>query len=208
LKVVSLERFDTARLLAGIRRTRLRGFGGARPYAAADLRVAAVDPATLAPAQHYVLRAGVERAVEVRAALLDLGVDSFALDGGAWFRTADDPDEVVTIIPPVVEASREPDGAVVPLINDGIHRIFAARAAGLPITVVLATGVPAEYPYYAYPLRGGWSEVVELDELPDGFQKKRYRQPDGYHALFRDFSAVFPGVQKRRKRSNPGHLRA
>jgi hypothetical protein len=42
--------------------------------------------------------------------------------------------------------------------------------------------------------------------LPDGHQKKEYRQPANYKALFRDFNAVFPGVQKQRKQSNPGHI--
>jgi hypothetical protein len=32
--------------------------------------------------------------------------------------------------------------------------------------------------------------------------------PGEYKALFREFNAVFPGVQKDRKKSNPAHLRA
>jgi hypothetical protein len=50
--------------------------------------------------------------------------------------------------------------------------------------------------------------VAELEDLPDEFQKKEYRLPDNYKALFRDFNAVFPGVQKQRKQSNPIHLHA
>jgi hypothetical protein len=45
-------------------------------------------------------------------------------------------------------------------------------------------------------------------ELPDVYVKKAYRDKDNYKALFRDFNEVFPGVQKQRKRSNPGHLKA
>ena len=48
--------------------------------------------------------------------------------------------------------------------------------------------------------------MVELEELPDSFQKKEYRVPGNYKALFRDFNAVFPGVQAERKQSNPAHL--
>ena len=92
------------------------------------------------------------------------------------------------------------------LINDGMHRVFAARSLGLPISVIVIRGVSAEYPYYAYPLDGGWPEVTPLAELPDGYQKKTYRQPTNYRALFRDFNALFPGVQKERKNSNPKHL--
>jgi hypothetical protein len=94
------------------------------------------------------------------------------------------------------------------LINDGIHRVFAARELGLPIATVIARGVPAEYPYYALALPRGWDDVTQLDELPDGFQKKEYRRPEGYKALFRDFNALFPGVQKERRKTNPAHLRA
>jgi hypothetical protein len=86
--------------------------------------------------------------------------------------------------------------------------VSAARSLGLPVSVVLMRGVPTEYPYYAHALPGGWSEVAELEELPDEYQKKSYRLPDNYKALFREFNTVFPGAQKQRKQSNPQHLRA
>jgi hypothetical protein len=41
-----------------------------------------------------------------------------------------------------------------------------------------------------------------------GFQKKEYRDPQNYKALFRQFNELFPGVQKDRVKSNPAHLRA
>jgi hypothetical protein len=209
LRVLSVERFGPEELLSRLRETRLRGFGGARPYAQATLELEpAIDPARLAPAQRYVLKAGVARILELRDALLAHGLDLFALDGGAYIRTSEDPEERVPVIPPVVEESLEPDGRTVLIVNDGLHRVYAARSVGLPIATVIAHGVPKEYPYYACALAGGWSEVVELDELPDGFQKKTYRNPESYKALFREFNEVFPGVQKERKKSNPAHLRA
>jgi hypothetical protein len=209
LRVLSVEPFDRTELFARLRRTRLRGFDGAQPYAEATLALApATDPETLAPAQRYVLKAGVARILELRRALLAHGIDLFALDGGAFVRTSEAPDESVPVIPPIVEESHEPDGRTVLIVNDGIHRVYAARSIGLPITTVIARAVPPEYPYYACATPGGWSDVVELDELPDGFQKKTYRIPDNYKALFRDFNEVFPGVQKERKKSNPAHLRA
>jgi hypothetical protein len=209
LHLLSVEPFDRTELLSALRETRLRGFGGVQPYAQATLELTpAVDPERLAPAQRYLLRAGVARIVELREALLAHGVDVFALDGGVWIRTAASPDERIPVIPPVVEESLEPDGRTVLLVNDGLHRVYAARSLGLPIATVIARGVPPEYPYYAYALSDGWAEVVQLDELPDGFQKKAYRMPESYKALFRDFNAVFPGVQVERKDSNPAHLRA
>jgi hypothetical protein len=207
MKIESVETFDRGTLLAAIARTPLRGFDRPHPYENAKLRlVPATDTDALAPAQNYVLRPGVQKIHELRAALLAEGLDLFALDGGAYVRTSDDPDEVVPVIPPVVEESREPDGRTVLIINDGLHRVFAARSVGLPISAVTIRGVPARYPYYAFALAGGWSEVVELDELPDTYQKKEYRNPGNYKALFREFNEVFPGVQKQRKQSNPAHI--
>jgi hypothetical protein len=203
-----VEPFGRSELLAALRCTPLRGFGGAQPYTGAALELEpAVDPELLAPAQRYVLAAGVEMILELRAALLPHGLDVFALDGGAYVRTAAAP-EPVPVIPPIVEESHEPDGRRVLLVNDGIHRVFAARSIGSPITVVVVRGVPAHYAYYAFPLEDGWSGVTELHELPDGFQKKAYRNPGNYKALFREFNVIFPGVQEQRKQSNPAHLRA
>jgi hypothetical protein len=206
---LSVERFDREELLGALRRTRLRGFDGARPYANAVLELAAAtSPEDLAPAQRYVLKHGVNRMHELRRALLAHGLDMFALDGGAYIRTSDNPDEVIPVIPPVIEESHEPDGRTALVISDGIHRVYAARAVGLPVSAVIVRGVPRELPYYALALPSGWAEVVELDELPDRFQKKVYRIPGNYKALFREFNDVFPGVQVERKKSNPEHLRA
>jgi hypothetical protein len=208
MEVLEVESFGREELLTALRQTRLRGFDGARVYAEATLELVESDPADLAPAQRYVLRDGVAKILELRGALLGRGIDLFALDGGVWVRTSDAPEERIPVIPPVVEESREPDGRTVWIVNDGIHRVFAARSLGLPIATVRVAGVPPEYPYYALALPNGWGEVTELDALPDGFQKKEYRQPDNYKALFRQFNDVFPGVQKERKKSNPGFLRA
>jgi hypothetical protein len=196
---VRVERFSREELLARLAETRLRGFDGARVYAAATLELVTVSPEELAPAQRYVLRPTVASIVALRDELLAEGLDMFALDGGAYVRS-------VPVIPPIVEESHESDGRIVWIINDGIHRVYAARSLGLPITVVRATGV--SHPYYALALRGGWSEVEELDELPERYEKKTYRDPSNYKSLFREFNDVFPGVQEERRKSNPEHLRA
>ncbi len=208
VEILSCETFGADVLLEAIRRTRLRGFGGARPYRDASLELVVADPDTLVPAQNYVLTPGVAKVEQLRRALLTMGVDIFALDGGLHLTTADDPAERIPMVPPIVEESVEPDGRTVLLINDGMHRVFTARSLGLPITVVVARDVPAEYPYYAYALPHGWQQVRQFAELPDGHQKKQYRRPTGYHALFRDFNAQFPGMQKARKQTNPSHLTA
>jgi hypothetical protein len=207
--LVSVEPFAAHGLLAALRTTPLRGFDGARPYADATLELApAFDPELLIPTQRYVLAPRLRHALELRAELLQHGIDPFALQGGAYFCTDANPEERIPLIPPIVEESLEPDGRTVLLVNDGLHRVYAARSLGLPISVVIARGVPRAYPYYAFALPHGWSEVEELEELPDEYQKKEYRIPDNYKSLFREFNSVFPGIQKERKKSNPRHLRA
>jgi hypothetical protein len=209
LEIVSVEPFDRDVLLAAFRKTPLKGRADVQPYANANIELAsAVDTGALVPAQRYVLSPQVRKLLELRTALLPHGIDLFALEGGAYIRTSDDPDEPIPITPPFVEESREPDGKDVLLVNDGLHRVFAARSLGLAISVVIARGVPRDCPYYAFALRGGWSEVAELAALPDEYQKKEYRLPDNYKALFRDFNVGFPGIQRERKKSNPTHLQA
>lgn len=205
MNVERVERFGAAELLDRLRDVRLRGFPDVAPYAAADLRLVSVDPDTLAPPQRYVLRDGVQTMHDLRAALQPHGLDPLALDGGAYVTIDGDR---IPVVPPVVEESHEPDGRVVDVVADGLHRVYAARQLGLPVTVVLARGLPREHPYYALALPEGWPGVAELDALPNGFQKKTYRNPDSYKSLFRQYNAVFPGVQQQRKRTNPAHLRA
>lgn len=207
--LLSVRTFSGEELLRCLRQTPLRGFDKALVYEKAELQIApAVDPHTLAPAQRYVLTPTIKRLIDLREALLHHGIDLLALDGGAWVRTSDHPDEEIPVVPPVIEESVERDGSKVLLINDGLHRVAAARTLGLPVSIVLVKGVPEEHPYYAYALQGGWSEVAQLQELPDLYEKKSYRLPENYKALFREFNDVLPGVQKQRKQSNPAHLKA
>jgi hypothetical protein len=189
---VHAEPITREELLARLRQTRLMGHGGARVYEHATLRIETFDPLALTPAQRYVLMPNVRRILELHET-----VDVFALDGGVHL-------DGVPLLPPIVERSTEPDGREVWLINDGIHRVYAAHLAGSPINVVTVEG--ASHPYYA--LAASWDAVTPLEELPDTFQKKAYRVPDNYKALFRDFNAVSPGVQQERKKSNPASLRA
>lgn len=206
-RVLSVERFNRAELFDRLRLTRLRGFDGAQPYATARLELTErLGPERLAPAQRYVLAPGLRRAAALRRALLPHGIDTLALDGGARVRTAE-ADEPLPVIPPIVEETREPDGQATMLIADGIHRVFLARHLGIAVNVVKVTGIPAEYPYYAFAEPAGWNAIAELEELPDGFQKKAYREPRNYEALYREFDEVFPGLQEERPNSNPSFLR-
>ena len=212
MKILKYELLDEAELLGRLKKTRLRGFEGAEVYRNATLEIAEqIDTGELTPAQRYVLKEGIETIGHIADAFEAEGIDVFALRGALLFwPEGSDPeaDTPIPFLPPVIEESREPGGNTVLLINDGIHRVYAARKRGRGLNVVLARSVPAEYPYYAYALEDGWAQVEELDELQEGYQKKAYRNPDNYKALFRDFNAIFEGVQKQRPKTNPEHLKA
>jgi hypothetical protein len=211
MNIVKYELLPEADLLARLKTTRLRGFDGAQVYRDASLEIANKHTDELTPAQRYVLADGVQTILDLADAFEPKGIDVFGLRGALLFwPEGSDPETepAIPLLPPMIEESREQDGRSVLLINDGIHRVYAARKRGRAINVVLARNVPPEYPYYAYALPDGWAQVEELAELTEGYQKKAYRNPDNYKALFRDFNAVFEGIQKQRPRTNPGHLTA
>jgi hypothetical protein len=194
MQISKYDLLTEADLLSRLKRIRLRGFDRAEVYRDATLEVIETDPERLVPAQGYVLQDDVQAILDVADAFAPLGVDVFALRGALlfWLQGSKPEEAPIPFLPPVIEESVEADGKTVLLINDGIHRVYAARKRGRKINVVLARNVPAHYPYYAYPLPGGWKQVEELTELPKGYKKKEYRDPVNHKALFRDFDEVLP----------------
>lgn len=210
MQITKHELLTEADLLRRLKRTRLRGFDRVEVYRDATLEVVEADPESLTPAQRYVLQEGVQAILDVADAFEPRGIDVFALRGALlfWPEGSDPEGPPIPFLPPMIEESVERDGSRVLLINDGIHRVYAARKRGRRLNVVIARNVPPQYPYYAYALPQGWAQVDELVELQEGYQKKEYRNPENYKALFRDFNEIFEGVQKQRPRSNPAHLKA
>jgi hypothetical protein len=206
MNLVEVSEFSRDQLFTRLRRVQLRGFEGAHPYAQAQLElIHGLDPNRAVPAQNYVLREGVQFILELRSHLKGWNIDPFALEGGVTFLASEDP-LPRTLIPPIIEESIEDGQRTVWLVADGMHRMYAARSLGLPISVVLVKG--ASFPYYAFPIADGWEGVQELEQLPTVHQKKIYRLPTNYKALFRDFNSPFPNVQTRRARSNPTFLQS
>ena len=211
MQIAKYELLAEAELLSRLKRTRLRGFDRAEVYRDATLEILEADTESLVPAQRYVLQEGVEAVLNVADAFEPMGIDIFALRGALlfWPEGSDpDNDPPIPFLPPLIEESVEPDGRTVLLINDGIHRVYAARKRKRKVNVVVARNVPLQYPYYAYAIPEGWGRVEELKELTEGYQKKEYRNPENYKALFRDFNEIFEGVQKQRARTNPAHLKS
>lgn len=146
----------------------------------------------IAPAQRYVLTSEVTKVRDLRWELRDKGYDLFNLNGYLEIFLEGE-DEPITVLPPVVEVSAEADGSVVNILNDGMHRVYLARMERCPIQVVYVHDVPAEYPYYAFPLVNGWNDVEIKHDLPEGYVKKWHRIRN-YKSLYRNFNSAFENV--------------
>jgi hypothetical protein len=207
MNILKHELISLPNLLASLKQTRLKGHGQPLIYANAHLTLEkAVDPNILIPAQRYVLQSDFRTIEHLYQTFLEKSIDIFSLTGGLLF-WREEPETgleegPIPLTPPIVEVSLGAGGRKVWLISDGMHRVYTARQLGKRINIILVQQVPMKYPYYAYPLENGWADVIELAELPDGFQKKAYRESN-YKELFRNYNEVFPGIQKQRKRTNP-----
>jgi len=179
-----------------LRQVPLRGFNGLKPYLNAEISLTKVSPESLTPCQNYLLKPILASQAVLWAQLkTNHSVDILNLTEDY---TVEFNGEVIPVLPPIVEESFESCGRTMLIINDGMHRISYARATNQRINVIIIRNVEFGYPYYAFPNENGWKDVKLLDELPVGFIKKTYRFPDKYRDYFRDFNAIFPGVQKER----------
>lgn len=196
MKVIAHKLVPKEELFAKLRQTRLRGFDQPEVYKTSHITIEKRPIYWLAPCQNYVLSSTIQDIITLYKEFKKLGIDIFHLDGAVlfWLEGSDpDKDPPIPLLPPIVEYD---DALNKWIINDGMHRIYAASGIGRTINVMLINGVPPEFPYYAYPLPGGWADVYSVDSVPE--QRKAYRNPADYKALFRDFNAIFSGVQKKR----------
>ena len=201
MNIVDINKMSESDMLSSFSQTRLRGHGQPLVYENARLElVRQVDPATLVPAQRYILKEDHQRLQDLHDQFQERNIDIFNLEGGLFFRLKGSMEEEhpIPLMPPVVEMSLERNGQIVPLINDGMHRIYTAMKLGKKINIILVHDVPSEYPYYAFALENGWDDVEELEVIMRDYVKKEYRDKQDHRALFRDFNAVFNGIQKKR----------
>lgn len=184
-------------LLTRLQQTQLMGHQHPFIYRNAQLSLhSQVDPNSLTPAQRYVLTENCQIIERLYTIFLDHDLDIFSLEGGLWF-WLEGQTSPIPLTPPIIEESTTIEGQTVNLISDGMHRVYTAKQLGKPITILQVKNLPPAYPYYAYPLSRGWEEVTVLSEFPTGFVKKYYRETD-YKALFRNYNAIFSGIQKQR----------
>ena len=186
----------------------------AHPYKDANIQTTDINTDQLSPAQLYVLKSEFEKVRALRWAMQEafnvdilrmadtriaqgkiipaaLGTDNTESLGYVEFVV--DNGETITILPPIIEAWKEADKSSHLIINDGMHRCYLARASRIVPAVVRIDGIPPKYPYYAFPLAGGWSDVSMVIKLLDSQLKKFHRVAE-YKKLYRDFNSAFTNV--------------
>jgi hypothetical protein len=209
MNIIHYQQIGADELVSRLKKVPLRGFGNPMAYEGASLAlVKDFNTDLLVPPQRYVMTGGVQTILDLADSFEEKGIDVFSLSGAIffWLEGMDpEKDPCIPFLPPIVEESCNRENVPLLLINDGMHRVSAARKRDRRINIILATNV--KYPYYAYPFEGGWNNIKEFDELPDEFLKKDYRNPVGYKDLFRQFNVVFPGIQEQRKQSNPDYIK-
>lgn len=182
-----------------LRRVTLRGDSSVRPYEGCDITLLCEQsPTSPQPAQAYLLWKNIDFIHDLRALFLREGVEIFSLDGAIrfWLARKGVEQGPFVLTPPIVEEAFDKYGYSIRIVNDGMHRLYCARMLGLKTSMVFVSGGALnKYPYYAYPLENGWDGVKLFDDsVPEGFVKRRYRDPENYKALFRDFSPAFGGL--------------
>ena len=183
-------------LISRLREVRMLNDPDARPYANCRLKLTPMDYSEFRPAQRYVLADNLLKVQCLEWELARHGADLFALGGYLTLETSGSPDPI-DLLPPIIEAIPEASGAVINVINDGMHRLFAGRLEWRRPVVVLAEDLPPQYPYYAYPIPGEnpWDQVAIIAgaAVPAGVIKKWHRIRDNKR-LYRDFNSAFQNV--------------
>jgi len=216
MKIATAVFYSTRELMSRLKRVVMLQDKSVLPYANAEITVTDISTDQLAPAQLYVLRGEFDKVRELRWSMLEqFGVDILRLPdskmrdgkivpadadraesvGFVEFTLDTNPDETITVLPPVVEGWTEDDKSYVNIINDGMHRCFAARISRIIPAVVKISKVPKNLPYYAFPLVEGWRGVQMVDRLDARLLKKyhRFREPE-YKRYYRDFNSAFTNV--------------
>lgn len=154
----------------------------------ASIRLCDFRPQELNPMSCYVLRRNLELQRELRTWLLQQhNIDTLQLSSLLALRTDEG---IIGMAPPIVEIYEElimvyvrmgdrlppPRAVKIPIIQDGIHRMWLGRELGIPVRTVTIEGALREHLPYAYP--NSWHEVQIYESPPE--MKKHYRRMKPY----------------------------
>jgi hypothetical protein len=206
LKIIRFEYFTEELLFENLRKIHITGRPDLKIYKNANISLKEnINPQDINFAQYYVLEKDLDEISITRKCLLEYGVDIFKLKGfvRVYYQNSDNNAlGVFDVLPPVVEISKADGG--IPLLNDGMHRVYLAREAESAINLIMVENSDPDYPYYALPNNEGWNNLARCREVPD--IKKNYRIKE-YKTLFRDFNTSFINVTQQRTDKKPAALK-
>lgn len=196
ITVKTVTRFTQEELFGRLRKLSMLKDTNAFPYANADFALVALKREDCWPAQRYVLSAELEKVQQLEWELARFDVDIFTLNGFVRMLVEDaEGEREIDLLPPVVEEWDIPGAGKLNILNDGMHRTYLSYQEWKIPQVVLIKNIPAQYPYYAYPLIDQWEhiDVIPDKEVPKGYIKKWHRISNN-KLLYRDFNSSFRGV--------------
>jgi len=169
------------------------------PYKEAVIKLESIKINDIYPSQFYFLQPSLDKTDEIKKALKENNLDLFNLNGYLEYDTADD--NSYTFLPPIVEYQPDKNGKIVPILNDGVHRVVYARQNGIEsIQVISVKNIDEKYPIMGYPNPNGWNDIKKVEKAPETKDKRIWRIPAelGY-TLYRNFNSAFENVGKPRK---------
>ncbi len=197
MDIVHVTPHPEAELVARLRQVPLQEQPEVKIYQQALISLEFIHTNCLHPPQNYIWLAELRKVQELRWSLYEHGLDMFCLNGFVTYTVREANGALVDydLYPPIIEESFEADGSVALIINDGMHRVFLARAEWVIPQVVYIRGIPKAYPYYAFPRPQGWEGIDLLADNPDKsrYLKKCHRIRQN-KSLYRNFQAVFSNV--------------
>ena len=192
MNIAAVQRFSADSLVERLRDVTMLKAPEIKVYRNAFVSLEHIGVQHLSPPQNYILREELKKVRELKWALAEHGIDIFR---SGWFCEAD--------AGRVRRAGGSPaacGGRVHrarrkrPLPHQRRHapRVHGFARMGHPASGAVR-GVPKDFPYYAFPVPGGWASVEERDDLPHGYLKKWHRISN-YHAFYRNFNSAFSNV--------------
>ncbi len=201
--IVDVVHFPEKELIDRLRSVTMLKDESVKPYEHAYISLENIRMEDLHPPQRYVLKKELQKVRELKWRLEEFGFNLFQLDGFLRL-TIKGQKEPVDLLPPVVEEFIEKNGAVVHIVNDGMHRVYMAYMEWINPQVAFIRGLPKHIPYYAFPIpEKDWNKIELLDDIQPNFIKKWHRIKDN-KTLYRNFNSAFKNVGGPRGNTSAG----
>lgn len=199
MKIELRERLALDDVFALIRDVRLRRQSAVRVYRDAVLMVRPIHPHEANPAQLYVLQNKLEFQRALRTELLQqVGEDPLDLACGLRLRVNDG--ALRLLLPPIIESTTrrvtyrhgsdmsQVESICIPVVHDGMHRLFLAKEIDSTVRVIWISRVPEEHPFYAHPV--SWDRVGRVRQKPALMVDRRRLLTNDPDVLYREFAAL------------------